>query len=107
VRETKLDRWKIAVNASLLRITFLLIAEENRKLLVHAATRAQKAADFILTSFRNLTHQLKGLPPGPEGSMMKLCATELGLKIAMFAMELVGWYSQFEHGAPFAMDQGT
>jgi alkylation response protein AidB-like acyl-CoA dehydrogenase len=39
--------------------------------------------------------------------MMKLCATELGLKIAMFAMVLLGPYSQFEHGAAFAMDQGT
>ena len=59
------------------------------------------------TGFRNLTRQLKGLPPGPEGSMMKLCATELGLRIAMFAMELLGPYSQFEHGAAFAIDQGT
>jgi alkylation response protein AidB-like acyl-CoA dehydrogenase len=74
----------------------------------------QRVAQFAMeveaikyTGLRNLTRQLKGLPPGPEGSMMKLCATELGLKIAMFAMELLGPYSQFEHGAAFAMDQGT
>jgi alkylation response protein AidB-like acyl-CoA dehydrogenase len=59
------------------------------------------------TALRNLTRQLKGLPPGPEGSMMKLCATELGLKIAMFAMELLGPYSQLENGAAFAIDRGV
>jgi alkylation response protein AidB-like acyl-CoA dehydrogenase len=67
---------------------------------------AMEAAAIKYTGYRNLTRQLKGLPPGPEGSMMKLCATELGLKIAMFAMELLGSYSQFEHGAAFAMDRG-
>jgi alkylation response protein AidB-like acyl-CoA dehydrogenase len=74
----------------------------------------QRVAQFAMeveaikyTGLRNLTRQLKGLPPGPEGSMMKLCATELGLKIATFAMELLGPYSQFEHGAAFSMDQGT
>ena len=74
----------------------------------------QRVAQFAMeveaikyTGLRNLTRQLKGLPPGPEGSMMKLCATELGLKIALFAMELLGPYSQFEFGAAFALDQGT
>jgi alkylation response protein AidB-like acyl-CoA dehydrogenase len=67
---------------------------------------AMEAAAIKYTGLRNLTRQLKGLPPGPEGSMMKLCATELGLKIATFAMELLGPYSQFEHGAAFAMDRG-
>src|SRR5215472_6774055 len=68
---------------------------------------AMEAEAIRYTSFRNLTRQLKGLPPGPEGSMMKLCATELALRIATFAMELLGPYSQFEHGAPFAIDHGT
>ena len=67
---------------------------------------AMEAVAIKYTGFRNLTRQLKGLPPGPEGSMMKLCATELGLKIAMFAMELLGPYSQLQHGAAFAMDRG-
>jgi len=58
------------------------------------------------TSYRQLTRQLKGLPPGPEGSIMKLCSTELALRIATFAMELLGPYSQFEFDAPFAVDQG-
>jgi alkylation response protein AidB-like acyl-CoA dehydrogenase len=73
----------------------------------------QRVAQFAIevhaikyTGFRNLTRQLKGLPPGPEGSMMKLCSTELRLRMAMYAMELLGPYSQLENNAPFAIDQG-
>jgi alkylation response protein AidB-like acyl-CoA dehydrogenase len=73
----------------------------------------QKVAEFAAeaqalryTGYRQLTRQLKGMPPGPEGSMMKLCSTELGLKIALYAMELLGPYSQIEFGAPFAVDKG-
>jgi alkylation response protein AidB-like acyl-CoA dehydrogenase len=46
------------------------------------------------------------MPPGPEGSMMKLCGTELNLRIQLFAMELLGPYSQLELNAPFAVDKG-
>ena len=73
----------------------------------------QRVAQFALdaeaikyTAYRQLTRQLKGLPPGPEGSMLKLCSTELALRIAAFALELLGPYSQFEFDAPFAMDAG-
>ena len=73
----------------------------------------QKVAEFAAeaqalryTGYRQLTRQLKGMPPGPEGSMMKLCSTELALKMAVFAMELLGPYSQIEFGAPFAVDKG-
>jgi alkylation response protein AidB-like acyl-CoA dehydrogenase len=58
------------------------------------------------TVYRNLTRQLKGLPPGAESSMLKLCATELALKIAMYGMELLGPYSQVEAGSDFAIDAG-
>jgi alkylation response protein AidB-like acyl-CoA dehydrogenase len=73
----------------------------------------QRIAQFIIeteaikySGFRQLTRQLKGLPPGPEGSMMKLCATELGLRIASFATELLGPYSQLEYCAPLSTDDG-
>jgi alkylation response protein AidB-like acyl-CoA dehydrogenase len=73
----------------------------------------QKIASFAIeahsiryTSYRQLTRQLKGLPPGPEGSMMKLCSSELALRIANYAMELLGPYSQFEFGADHALDNG-
>jgi len=58
------------------------------------------------TSYRQLTRQLKGLPPGPEGSMLKLCSTELALRLAAFAHELLGPFGQFELAAPFALDAG-
>jgi alkylation response protein AidB-like acyl-CoA dehydrogenase len=73
----------------------------------------QKIAQFALeaeaikyTGYRQLTRQLKGLPPGPEGSMLKLCSTELALRIAAFALELLGPYSQLEFAAPCVVDAG-
>ena len=42
------------------------------------------------TRLRGLTRQLRGQPPGPEGSMLKLCGSELGVRIAQFASELLG-----------------
>ncbi|HKA52747.1 MAG TPA: acyl-CoA dehydrogenase [Candidatus Binatia bacterium] len=42
------------------------------------------------TRLRTLTRQLKGLPPGPEGSMLKLTGSELGVRIAQFASEMLG-----------------
>ena len=67
---------------------------------------AAEAQALRYTGYRQLTRQLKGMPPGPEGSMMKLCGTELALKIALYAMELLGPYSQLEFNAPFAVDKG-
>ncbi len=73
----------------------------------------QQIAQFVLdaealkyTSYRQLTRQLKGLPPGPEGSMLKLCSTELALRIAAFALELLGTYGQLARNSPFALDGG-
>jgi hypothetical protein len=42
------------------------------------------------TRLRNLTRQLRGEPPGPEGSILKLFGSELGVRIADFAGELLG-----------------
>ncbi|MGH7932527.1 MAG: acyl-CoA dehydrogenase family protein [Candidatus Binataceae bacterium] len=79
----------------------------------HDSDVRQKVASLVLeaeaikyTGFRQLTRQLKGLPPGPESSMMKLCSTELALHIALFAMELLGPYSQLDQQAAFAFDEG-
>ncbi len=58
------------------------------------------------TGYRQITRRLKGLPPGPEGSVLKLCTSELNLRMNKFAMELLGPYSQFEYQAPFAIDNG-
>jgi len=73
----------------------------------------QKIAEFKIeaealkyTNLRHLTRRLKGLPPGPEGSIMKLGVTELNLRMQFFAMELLGAYSQLEYGSPLAIDDG-
>ncbi|HZP45187.1 MAG TPA: acyl-CoA dehydrogenase family protein [Candidatus Binataceae bacterium] len=58
------------------------------------------------TSYRQLTRQLRGLQPGPEGSVMKLGTSNLNLEIQKFAMELLGPYSQYEYMAPGAIDRG-
>jgi alkylation response protein AidB-like acyl-CoA dehydrogenase len=87
--------------------------ERNGRLAWEDAYVRQRIAQFACeaealkyTSFRQLTRQLKGLPPGPEGSMMKLGTSELNLRIQAFAMELLGPYSQFEYRAPGAVDAG-
>ncbi|MGH7933787.1 MAG: acyl-CoA dehydrogenase family protein [Candidatus Binataceae bacterium] len=73
----------------------------------------QKIAEFKCeaealkySALRQLTRRLKGLPPGPEGSIMKLCGTELNLRMQLFAMELLGPYSQLEYQSPMALDEG-
>jgi alkylation response protein AidB-like acyl-CoA dehydrogenase len=45
------------------------------------------------TRLRQLTRRLKGLPPGPEGSVLKLSGSELGVAIGKFASELLGHYA--------------
>jgi alkylation response protein AidB-like acyl-CoA dehydrogenase len=67
---------------------------------------ACEAEGLKYTSMRQLTRQLRGLPPGPEGSVMKLGTTDLNLRIQKFAMELLGPYSQFEYRAAGAIDRG-
>ena len=67
---------------------------------------ACEAAALRYTGFRQLTRRLKGLPPGPEGSVLKLCASELNVRMNKFAMEMLGPYSQMEFKAPYALDNG-
>jgi len=67
---------------------------------------AAEAAAIRYTGFRQLTRQLKGLPPGPEGSMIKLSASELGLRIAAFATEMLGPFAQLERADRLAIDRG-
>jgi alkylation response protein AidB-like acyl-CoA dehydrogenase len=65
---------------------------------------AQLAIDceaLKLTRFRSLTRQLRGEPPGPEGSILKVSGSELGLRIAEAAGELLGVHALVN--APSAM----
>jgi alkylation response protein AidB-like acyl-CoA dehydrogenase len=55
---------------------------------------------------RHLTRRLKGNPPGPEGSIGKLAGSELGLRMAAFATEMLGAYAPLTADSPFALEQG-
>ena len=44
------------------------------------------------TRLRSLTRQLRGEPPGPEGSVLKLSGSELGVRIADAAGEILGMH---------------
>lgn len=72
-----------------------------RQQLAQFATEAQA---IKYNELRRLTRQLKGQPPGPEGSFAKITATELSMRMMNFAMELLGPYAILEKGSPFAVD---
>ena len=46
------------------------------------------------SSLRQLTRQLRGEPPGPESSLVKLAASELNQRVVLFAIALLGPASQ-------------
>jgi alkylation response protein AidB-like acyl-CoA dehydrogenase len=71
------------------------------------ASFACEAAALRYGNMRQLTRRLKGLPPGPEWSIGKLSLSDLNLKMAKFALELMGPYSQLGHGEPQALDGGN
>lgn len=58
------------------------------------------------SSLRQLTRRLKGRPPGPEGSTVKLFRTELVLRMMTFAQEVLGAYGQLDNGSYAAVDHG-
>jgi alkylation response protein AidB-like acyl-CoA dehydrogenase len=73
----------------------------------------QKLAQFTIECkavrynvYRHLTRRLKGDPPGPEGSIGKLAGSELGLRMAAFAAELLGPYAPLTMDSPHALEQG-
>jgi alkylation response protein AidB-like acyl-CoA dehydrogenase len=65
---------------------------------------AIEAEAIKYNDMRRLTRQLKGQPPGPEGSFSKITTTELNFRIANFAMELLGPYAILDKGSPFVID---
>jgi alkylation response protein AidB-like acyl-CoA dehydrogenase len=73
----------------------------------------QKLAQFAtesrclrLSRYRTLSAALKGKVPGAESSFGKLFATELNLRVAMFADELLGPFAGVEDGSPGAVEGG-
>ncbi len=59
-----------------------------------------------LTSLRHLTKQLRGAPPGPEGSMEKLFWSEMFQRMLGVAMDIAGPYAQLASGDPRAPMNG-
>src|SRR5262249_27852950 len=57
-----------------------------------------------LTRLRSLTRQLRGEPPGPEGSILKLYGSELGVRIADFASTLLGPHALVEEATAVVPD---
>jgi len=70
------------------------------------AAFACEAEAIKYTAFRGITRRVKGQSPGPESSTIKICGTELNLKIQMFAMELLGAHAQLDRKEPLALDSG-
>ncbi|HUO06307.1 MAG TPA: acyl-CoA dehydrogenase family protein [Candidatus Binataceae bacterium] len=73
----------------------------------------QKLAQFTIESrclrlsrYRSLSAQLKGRVPGAESSFGKLFATELNLRVAMFADELLGPFGSLMNGSIGAIENG-
>ena len=56
------------------------------------------------TRFRALTRQIRGEPPGPEGSILKLSGSELGVRIADAAGELLGVHALVNQGSELVPD---
>jgi alkylation response protein AidB-like acyl-CoA dehydrogenase len=67
---------------------------------------ACEAAALKYTRYRQITRRLQGLPPGPEGSVLKLAMSELSMKINYFVMEMLGPYSQIAPKTQYAIDGG-
>ncbi len=56
------------------------------------------------TRLRSLTRQLRGEPPGPEGSVLKLSGSELGVRIGDIAGELLGMHVLVNQPSPVVAD---
>ena len=80
-------------------------ATEDTSVRQQLAQFAIEAQAIKHNEMRRLTRQLKGQPPGPEGSFAKITATELSMRMMNFAMELLGPYAVLEKGSAFAVDQ--
>jgi alkylation response protein AidB-like acyl-CoA dehydrogenase len=79
-------------------------AAEDTSVRQQLAQFAIEAEAIKYNDLRRLTRRLKGMPPGPEGSISKINTTELNMRICNFAMELLGPYAILEKGSPFAID---
>jgi alkylation response protein AidB-like acyl-CoA dehydrogenase len=59
-----------------------------------------------LTTLRALTKQLRGDPPGPEGSIQKLSFSRIYMRTIQVAESILGPYVQLWEGVPQSVDDG-
>ncbi|MGE3540719.1 MAG: acyl-CoA dehydrogenase family protein [Candidatus Tectimicrobiota bacterium] len=59
-----------------------------------------------LNGLRALTKQLRGDPPGPEGSIQKLAFSRVYMRAAQLAEQLLGPYTQLDKGSKHAVADG-
>ncbi|MBI4012943.1 MAG: acyl-CoA dehydrogenase family protein [Candidatus Rokubacteria bacterium] len=65
-----------------------------------------EAEALRLTGLRSITRRLRGEPPGPEGSALKLAFTEAYVRMAETAAAILGLHATLWRGAPHAVDGG-
>jgi alkylation response protein AidB-like acyl-CoA dehydrogenase len=68
---------------------------------IHIDTEVQR-----LTVLRAITRQLRGAPPGPEGSIQKLSFSRTYMQTVEIAEGILGPYSQLDKGARHAVADG-
>jgi len=68
---------------------------------IHIDTEVQR-----LTVLRALTRQLRGAPPGPEGSIQKLSFSRTYMHAVEIAERILGPYTQLDKGARHAVADG-
>ncbi len=81
-------------------------ASENAYVRQRLAQFAIECAAKKYSGYRALTKRVKGEAPGPESSTAKLLVSELMLKMASFAGELLGPFGVLEKGSEGAVDNG-
>jgi len=74
----------------------------------------QNLAQFLIewnavkhTDLRALSKQIRGEPPGWEGSICKLGSSDLNLRMTAFALELLGPHGQLTRDCHQAVDRGA
>ncbi len=65
-----------------------------------------EAEALRLTGLRSITRRLRGEPPGPEGSILKLAFTEAYVRMAETAAHILGPHGLLWRGTPRAVDAG-
>ncbi|HVA81742.1 MAG TPA: acyl-CoA dehydrogenase family protein [Candidatus Binataceae bacterium] len=73
-------------------------AREHSYIRQRLAQFSSEARCLRLIRYRSLSAQLRGRVPGPESSFGKLFSSELNLRVAMFADEMLGAYGALEGG---------